>query len=1043
MFKSNLIAFVTSNRPDMKILLSLITCFLLISTVPILAQNRIVRGQVFSKKDNQPITGVSIILKGTTVGTASDINGRYELRVNLEEFTLVYSYIGYQSEEVFFEENNRVDVYLTPLQGGIIEEVETKRDLQEGGEDLRMNFQKDGASTKSDSDLIENIPYQSFDRHLQGRASGLLVKAVSGIPGGSINARIRGVGSIYAGNEPLYIVDGALINNVSYSLFTQSNPLAFLNSNEIESIEVLKDAASTAIYGNQGANGVILVTTKKGKQGKARIELNAYAGETIPIKFLDLLNGPEWYVMRRDAFKNSNPAIPEVRTLSNMGVLPDNWNQLSTQQLDEIGLNLPTFDWQRQMMRKSMIHNYELSASGGGKSTLYYISGTYHYNGSSFPPVDFERGTMRVSLSQSIKERVRLEANVNLASIDQTVPFATEGGFIGNPAFAASTILRHNPIFNEDGSFNTQIGGLAGQNIAMVNKFNSGQTTTKSAVGNFVINWEIASNLKYKGSVGVDYRDLQEFRFRDPRTPDGQEVNGRNDIGNYTVKRYMTNHIVDWTKKFERSLLSVYLGYEYLTEEREAFSSVVIGTSSPGYSNSLTGSTLISSDTLSTGYKRQGAFLGVNYQLAEKYLFHIGSRVDGSSRFGSNFRYGIFPFVKLGWNLAKEDFLSSSGKVSDLRLRASWGLAGNDQIGDFSALGMYGLGNNYAGGTGIRPVSYANPNLRWETNETINFGLDFGFGIGEITGSIDIFQRKTKDLILNIPVLWINGADQFLRNIGGLENRGIEFEINTVNVERGIFSWYSSFNFSYIKNQLTSLYDGLLVDPDNPGWAVGQPVGNPALPGQLAPGSHLVVEYAGVNPATGRPMWYDANRNLTYLPTNADRIYFGSNFPPYFGGINNVFKIKNFELTTFFTYEYGSVISDEQYNLLRDNGTRFTFNALQDVNDRTWKAPGDLTDIPKNFALNGGGDIRNQNRNFGSASLLKADFIRLAQVKISYNFSPELLQNIGLSQARIYAQGMNLWTYTDYPGYDPEFMGTGVGQIPVHKSYNIGVQLSF
>ncbi|WP_304518040.1 TonB-dependent receptor domain-containing protein, partial [Cecembia rubra] len=497
------------------------------------------------------------------------------------------------------------------------------------------------------------------------------------------------------------------------------------------------------------------------------------------------------------------------------------------------------------------------------------------------------------------------------------------------------------------------------------------------------------------------------------------------------------------TKKIDKSLISAYIGYEFLTEEREGLSSEATGITTPSFNNLLPGSTLVSSDTVWAGYKRQGAFIGLNYQLAEKYLFHLGSRVDGSSRFGSNFRYGIFPFVKLGWNLAKEDFLIASGKVSDLRLRASWGLAGNDQIGDFRALGMYGPGNTYAGGTGIRPISFDNPNLRWETNETINLGLDFGFITGKISGSIDVFQRKTKDLILNIPVLWINRADQFLRNVGGLENRGIEFEINTINMERGIFSWYSSFNFSYIQNKVTSLYDGLQVDPDNPRWAVGMPVGNPAFPGQLAPGSWYVAEYAGVNPATGRPMWYDANRNLTYLPTDADRVYFGSNFPPYFGGFNNVIKIKSFELTTFFTYEYGAVVSDGQYNFLRENGTRFTFNSLHEVNDRAWRVPGDMTDIPRNFALNSGNAARNQNRNFGSASLLKADFIRLAQVNIAYNFSSEFLQNIGLSQARIYAQGINLWTISDYPGYDPEFMGVGTGQIPVHKSYNIGIQLSF
>lgn len=1021
----------------MKVFLSLIACLLFISTASLNAQSRIVSGQVFSKKTNQPISGASIILMGTTIGTLSDLNGKYVLNVNQESFTLIYSYIGYQTEDVIFGSADLMDVYLTPLPEINDEEMVKKED------EKMQNFQKDDTRSKVTGELIENIPYQSFDRAMQGRTSGLLVKAASGIPGGVVNARIRGVGSIYAGNEPLYIVDGVLMNNVSYSQFTQSNPLAFLNPNEIESIEVLKDAASTAIYGNQGANGVILVTTRKGKTGKIRIELNAYAGETMPVKYFDLLGGAEWYEMRREAYRNSGNVIPEALALSNMGVLPQNWNQLSAAELDAIGKSQPTYDWQNEMMGKSMLHNYELNASGGGKNTLYYVSGSYHFSGSSFSPVDFERGTVKASISHTIKDRLRLEMNVNFATIGQNVPFSIDGAFLGSPAYATSLILRHNPIFNEDGSYNTNVGGLAGQNIAMVRDYNSGQSKTDAAVGNFILNYKLAKNLNYKGLVGVDYRAVEEYSFRDPKTPDGEAVNGRNSAAEYLVERYMSNHALDWTKKLENSLLSVYLGFEYLTEERDGLSSIATGVSSPSWDNSLSGINIISSDTLWAGYKRQGAFLGVNYQIAEKYLIHAGTRYDGSSRFGTNFRYGWFPFLKLGWNLANEAFLKSSGKISDLRLRASWGLSGNDQIGDFGAIGMYGQGNNYAGGSGIRPISFENPNLRWETNETLNFGLDLGMASGKVTASIDIFERKTKDLILNIPILWLNNSEAFFKNIGGLRNRGIEFEINTLNLERGIFSWYSSFNFSYIKNEVTSLYDGLQSIPENPRLALGQPVGNPAFPGEVSPGSWYVVEYAGVNPATGRPMWLDTNGNKTYLPTNDDRVYWGSNFPPYFGGFNNTFKIKGFELTTFFTYEYGAIVSDGQYNFLRDNANVLTFNGLRDINDRAWREPGQMTDIPRNLALNGGNELRSQGRNFGTASLLKADFIRLAQLTVGYTFDPPLVRNLGLTRARIYAQGMNLWTYTDYPGYDPEFMGTGTGQIPIHKSYNIGIQLSF
>ena len=1015
----------------MKIFLSLTFMLLLFAALPTFGQSKVVTGQVFSKKDNKPITGASVILKGTAVGTASDIQGRYKLRVEREEFTLIFSYIGYQPQEVSFYDDDQVDVYLIPLEGA------------EEAFGPVVQPQEIPKREKSEADLIDNVPFQSFDRALQGRVPGLLITSVNGIPGGLINARIRGVGSIFAGNDPLYIVDGVLINSESISGFTHANPLAFLNPNEIASIEVLRDAASTAIYGNQGANGVVLVTTKKGKIGRTRVGLNAYAGEIMPIKLFDLLDGPQWFALRRDAFRNSDATNPEARALANMGALPQNWNELSPEALEEIGLSLPSYDWQGQMIGRSMVQNYELNVSGGTETTSYYLAGSYHFSGSTFDPVDFERGTLRASISQKIGDKISLETNVNLASIGQNIPFATEGQFLGNPAFASSMILRHNPIFNDDGSFNEQIGGLSSQNVALVNEFNSGKTTSRYGIGNLVLNYQITDEIKYRGSLGADYRDQDEFRFRDPRTPDGRDVDGRNSVGTRQLRRWMNLHTINWSKKIEDNFLSVYVGYEYLSEDRDAVVSETIGISTPGLNNLIPGSTLVFSDTLWTGYRRQGAFIGSNYEFQEKYHIHIGVRFDGSSRFGANYRYGLFPFAKVAWDISKEDFLNEGSGLSQLKLRASWGRSGNDQIGDFGAFGFYGEGNTYAGQQGIRIRAFDNANLRWETNQTINFGLDFGFWQNRLSGSIDVFERRTRDLLLDFPVLLNTGTDRFLRNAGLLRNRGIELELNSLNLQRGSFSWATTIIFSFIENEVLSLYDGLQAIPENPRWAVGQPVGNPAFQGQASPGAWFLAEYAGVNPATGRPMWFDVNGNYTYLPTDEDRVYFGSNFPPYFGGFNNTFRWGGFELSTLFTYQFGAVVSDGQYGFLRDNGNRFTFNALSEVNDRAWRAPGDMTDIPRDFALSGGDAARSRIRNFGTAPLLFSDFIRLSEVKFAYVFKPSFLNSMGLQQASIYAQGVNLWTFSNYPGYDPEFMGSGTGHIPVHKSYIFGIQLGF
>ncbi|TNF44273.1 MAG: SusC/RagA family TonB-linked outer membrane protein, partial [Cytophagales bacterium] len=814
--------------------------------------------------------------------------------------------------------------------------------------------------------------------------------------------------------------------------------LAFLNPNDIESMEILKDAASAAIYGSQAANGVVIITTKKGKQGKAKFEFNAFAGETQPMKYLDVLGGAEWYNMRKEAYINSNQTIPEARTLSNMGRLPSNWQQLTAEELDAIGQAFETYDWQREVMGPGRLQNYELSVSGGDEKTTFFLSGSYNYQESSFKPVDFERGTARLSLTHQANSKLNLETNINLSTFQQNIPFAVSGSFLGSPAFSASAILPHNAIYNEDGTFNTNIGGVLGQNVVLVNEYNSGIQRTNTVVGNIAGNYKILDNLSFRSFFGIDYRLLQGDSYRDPRTPDGAGVRGRSSQQQDWRTRFITTQTLNWNKSYNGvHNLSALLGFEFNSETREGLDGAGIGFPTFQFRTIQSAATPESLSGFWTGYRRMGFFASVNYDYKKKYLATVTARYDGSSRFGENNRYGLFPSIRVGWSLVEEDFLKSSSVVSELKLRASYGLTGNDQIGNFAARGLYGGAGNYSGNAGIRPSSLANLNLGWETNNTFNLGLDYGFFGNRITGSLDVFDRRTKDLLLDQPILWTNGFSDIANNVGELQNKGIELEISTVNIDQGGFRWNSSFNFSVLDNQVISLYDDLEFLPANPGIAVGQPVG------RFGEGAVFTQEYAGVNPANGRPMWYDINRNITYLPLAADRIYSGSSLSTTYGGLNNTFTYKGFELTAFFVYEYGARIFDGQYSFLRENGTRLTLNALREVNERSWREPGQITDIPRNLTTNGGNFPRNASRNTGSANLLKADFIRLSQLTVGYSFNPTLVSKIGLSRARIYVQGLNLWTYTDYPGYDPEFTGAGTGQIPLTKNYTVGVQIGF
>ncbi|MFD2037331.1 SusC/RagA family TonB-linked outer membrane protein [Belliella marina] len=1013
---------------------------LLIASATAFAQSRVVTGTVTSEEDGLPIPGASIMVKGTTVGTATDLDGRFSLNIPQGSNTLVVTFIGSVRQEVSIGNRSQIDIVLQPDITSLSEVIVT-------GYGSQPKREVTGAVSSVRGEAIENLPMQSFDRALQGRAAGVQVRSSSGLPGGAVNIRVRGVGSVTAGNEPLFIVDGVQLNNQDNSSFTQANPLAFLNPNDIESMEILKDAASAAIYGSQAANGVVIITTKKGKQGKAKFTFNAFTGSTEPIKYMNMLSGPEWYEMRRDALVRGGSSFPELRALNAMGLIAlTNANTgIPAAELDAMGAALDTYDWQREVMGRGNLQNYEMSVSGGDTKTQFFLSGSYNYQESTFRPVDFERGTFRINVKHQANERLNLETSFNFATVGQEAPFAVEGAFLGNPAFSASAILPHNPIYNEDGSYNQNIGGVLGQNIVMVNDYNSGSVRTNTVVGNFIATYKLADNLTFRSLYGLDYRVIQEQRYRDPRTPDGAGVRGRATAGSDWRTRFITTQTLNWNKTYSSvHNVSGIAGVEYVSETREGISGESIGFPSEAFRYVNSGAEPTFVGGFWTGYRRIGAFASANYDYNKKYLLTVTARYDGSSRFGLNTRYGLFPSIRGGWYLKEEEFLKNNSTVSDLKLRASWGRTGNDQIGNFAARGLYGVAGNYALNPGIRPSGLANLDLGWETNETINLGIDFGLFDNRVSGSVDLFDRTTKDLILSQPILWTNGFGAQSNNVGSLRNRGIEFEIQTVNIDKGNFSWRTQFNFTYIKNEIISLFDGLQELPSNPGIAIGQSVGNPPFPGAEAPGSWFTQEYAGVNPATGRPMWLDANGNRTSLPLASDRKYFGSTLAPYYGGFNNTFKYKGVELTAFFTYEYGAVVSDGQYNFLRENGTRLALNAIREVNDRAWTEPGQITDIPRIYlATTNANEVRSQSRQFGSASLLNASFIRLAQLQVAYNFNPSLVRRLGLDRAKVYAQGMNLFTYSDFPGYDPEFAGGSTGILPITRNYIIGIQLGF
>ena len=1025
-----------------KIYLLLLAVILAIGQL--LAQQRTITGKVTDDKGN-PIPNASVVIKGTSTGTITKNDGSFSLTVPATAKTLVISSLDMEEREVAIGTQSVINISLKASDKSLEEVVVV------GYQTVRKR-EVTSAISKISGDEIKNLPMQSFDRAAQGKLPGVDIRSSNGTPGGAVNVRIRGIGSItsLSNNEPLYIVDGVQINSGTVSFgttFTQTNPLGYLNPNDIESIEVLKDAAAASIYGARGGNGVVLITTKKGKGNRSNITFNTYYGVTSPLKMLKVATTQQYIQVRAEAYANALN-LPNINTPNaSLGVISGNPITARQRVLSDMGLNpfftdkqidsLPTYDWQDAAFQQGQIKNVELSVANSSEKTNLYMSGGYVKQDAIVVPADFVRGNFLANIGHRINSKLLIESQITLSAIKQTATFATEGSFLGSPAFSSSLILPHNPIYNQDGTYYglppASINGVLNQNVIAVVNFNKSNQRTKQIVGNVGLTYEIIKGLRYKNVFGIDYRLVQATRFTDPRTPDGFAVRGRlTEVSNWNTN-FLTYHTLNYLKTFGQSHNFNFLaGFEYRRDINEQINATGIGFPTFQFNTLNAASTPESMGGFWTGSATASTFGKVTYDFAKKYFLTASLRYDGSSRFGEENKYGTFPSVSAAWNIKSESFLLNNKVVSDLKLRASWGHIGNDQIGNFPSRGLYGITNTYNGQGGIGPTQLANPKLRWEDRRDVNAGIDYGFFNNRLSGSIDVYQRDNDANLISRPLTPSTGWTSVAQNLGSVRNKGFEFLIRG-RILTGTFSWTTNFNISYNKNEITKLYDTLKSLPSDASIAIGQSLG-----------SWFLAPYAGVNPATGRAMWYDIKGNITYNPIAADRRFSGKTLNSYFGGFTNTFAYKGFELETFFNYEYGRKVSDAQVNFLSEVGGR-AFNFLTDVADRRWQKPGDITDVPR--PINGNAEVRGAGNFTGTRPLLKADYIRLKQVTLSYNLASDLLRRFKVTNAKFYVQGINLWTYTDYPGYDPEFGGAttavSTGIIPQSKNVTVGLQLNF
>lgn len=988
-------------------------CFFMVSVA--FSQDKTVTGKVTGAGDGLPLPGVSVTVKGsTTIGTQTDVNGNFRLVVPSTAKVLVFRYIGFLPNE---------SAVATTVNVKLQEDQKQLSEVVVVGYGTQIKQDLTGSISGVKAKDIENLPLTTFENALQGRASGVFINQGSGKLGQGINIRIRGISSISASSQPLFVIDGIPVESRALGSATEpDNPLSSIAPDDIESIDVLKDASAAAIYGSRAANGVILVTTKTGKAGKTKINVGYFTGTSEPTKKRDWLNASEYLQLFSDAANNSslngilwNQDDPEDAWLE-FGAGTDDWaNPVDT-------------DWANQAFQTGAISQYSISANGGDAKTRFFISGSYNDQKGILLANEFNRANGRMNIDHSINSKVKVGVNLSLnKSVNYRV--ASDNAFT-NP-LQLNAIPPIQPIRDADGNLNTTtlyynvLRDLEGAS-AVSKQFRSLSTG--------FLNYDIIPGLTYRGEFGFDVIQLEEENYNSDQTLDGAPT-GIGFNNQVRSSNYNTNNTLSYTKTFGDHNFQILGGMSY--QEGRTFSASISAQGFPNrkFTKIASAAIINGGNSSETGFSFLSYFSRANYKFKNRYLLGASVRVDGSSRFGSNNRYGTFPSVSGGWIVSEEKFLKDKVKVlSFFKLRASYGITGNSEIGNFSALSLYAA-SPYADQAGIVFSQIGVDDLRWEKTKQLDLGLDFGLFKDRITGEIDYFDKETSDLLLNFQLPAINGFTNVTRNVGGLENKGLEFTINTQNLV-GKFKWSSNFNISTYKNKIINM-NGTVING-------GQRQLGTAREG-LPYGTFFGPKYAGVNPANGNAQYFNEDGSI------ADQDDFdgfeqvvGDPNPEFYGGFGNKFSYKGFDLDVQTQFVYGNDLYNIAGYFQSVNGDYYDNQSKDQLG--YWKNPGDITNIPQPRLLDGNGAIKS------SRWVQDGSYFRVKNVTLGYALPKTLFGKLKVENARIYVSGQNLFTLTDYEGYDPEVNATFTGGVnlghdfytpPQARTITFGINVGF
>ncbi|WP_236668775.1 SusC/RagA family TonB-linked outer membrane protein [Hymenobacter rubidus] len=988
-----------------------------LSTFSAWAQTKAITGRVVGT-DGSGIPGVTVLERGTANGVSTGADGSFSLSVQ-PNATLVISSVGFTGQTVPVGSQSTLNVTLAAAATELNEAIVV-------GYGTQQKADLTGSVATLSSKDIANAPVQTFEQAIQGRAAGVVIENSSGKLGQAIKVRVRGTSSVSGDTQPLYVIDNIPIQSDNFSSTSApTNPLADINPNDIESITILKDAAASAIYGSRASNGVVLITTKHGRSGDTRFNLGYQVGVSQATHVREFLNGKEYVELLTEALKNSGrtDAANATRLQGYAAGVPVDANY-----------NVDT-NWADQVLRKAAFSQYDLSASGGNEKTKFFLSGQYSGQEGIVVGNKLSRIASRLNVDHQASKRLTLGVNVALSRTNNSrLPndnlFSNPLQIVAlapiTPVIDPRTGLTSGALDLTTGKPNTSYPFYYNPLLGLQNNAATYAAISYRALGNVYAQLEILPGFTFRSELGADLLNQDEDQYSARVTVVGNSSagNGYAFSAHTTSGRYITNNFFSYRKTLaEQHTLEATLGTSY--EQRNVNYTSTTGSqfASDAYRTIVNAATFNSGNSSGTSNALLSYFARLNYSFAGRYLLGLSARVDGSSRFGVNHRYGFFPAASAGWVVTEESFLKDQKVLSFLKLRVSTGLTGNQAFTDFAPLGLYAGSAGYVGIPGQRPSQLANPDLKWESTRQTDAGVEFALLDNRISGEVDVYQKLTTDLALNAPVPATAGFTSIFKNVGNLENKGIEFALTTRNLT-GAFTWTTTANASRNYNKLTNL--------------TGQPIAGSYLSRAqegFPIGTFFGPEFAGVDPANGNALYYinkaadnpsgaasvDHSTGTTTNINLAQAVPLGSPNATWTGGLTNTFTFKGIDLSVTFIAVTGNKIFDaagQFYSVGFNNGPD---NQTRDQLKR-WQKPGDITDVPKAIYLGGNG-IGNSSR-----FVYDGSYARLRTLTLGYNLPSALVKKGYLQSARVYVQGQNLLTFTKYPGNDPEvntdFLGT-------------------